>query len=211
MKIFASILNANFLTLGKDIEEIERGGIDGFHLDVMDGHFVPNISLGTPIAQALRMKTDKIIDIHLMVYNPEKFVDYFYRYGEYITVHVETEPEQAIERIKKYGRKAGIALNPETDVKNIFPYIEKVELVLVMSVHPGFGGQKFIKDVLKKGKIIKKEREDLILAIDGGVNKEVIGEIINAGFDWVVIGSYITGAKDKKRIIEELKNVSNHH
>ena len=211
MKIFASLLNANFLELGKDIKNMEESGIDGFHLDVMDGHFVPNISLGIPIAEALRKATKKPIDIHLMVRNSEKFVNYFKDYGEYITVHIEISPEKSIKKIKEYGKIPGLAINPKTEIKTIFPYLKDVELVLIMSVHPGFGGQSFIKDVLKKAEKVKKEKENITLAIDGGINKEIIKEIRNYGFDIAVVGSHITKSNNRKKIIKELKYVSTHN
>ncbi|WP_347318245.1 ribulose-phosphate 3-epimerase [Rossellomorea sp. RS05] len=212
MKIAPSILSADFSKLGEDIREVEAGGADYIHVDVMDGHFVPNITLGPPIVKAIRPITGLPLDVHLMISEPAKYVDAFADAGaDYITVHVEADPHihRTIQSIKNRGVKAGVVLNPGTASELIKPLIADIDMVLLMTVNPGFGGQAFIPSVVTKIKEIRKWADQLNPAleieVDGGINPETIAVCAEAGADVFVAGSAIYNQSDRKKAIEDLK------
>ncbi|MGD7048250.1 ribulose-phosphate 3-epimerase [Rossellomorea marisflavi] len=212
MKIAPSILSADFSKLGEDIREVEAGGADYIHVDVMDGHFVPNITLGPPIVKAIRPITGLPLDVHLMISEPAKYVDAFADAGaDYITVHVEADPHihRTIQLIKNRGVKAGVVLNPGTASELIKPLIADIDMVLLMTVNPGFGGQAFIPSVVTKIKEIRKWADEfnpaLEIEVDGGINPETIAVCAEAGADVFVAGSAIYNQSDRKKAIEDLK------
>ncbi|MFH1856564.1 MAG: ribulose-phosphate 3-epimerase [Candidatus Omnitrophota bacterium] len=206
IKIAPSLLSADFGCLEKDMKEIENI-VDMWHIDVMDGHFVPNITIGPVVVKSLKGKTKLPLDVHLMISKPEKFVDSFIKAGaDLLTFHIEAvpNPEKILRAIKKKGIKCGLSVNPETSIEKIKPYLKIVDLVLIMSVHPGFGGQKFINYCADK---IKKIRPlyDGQISIDGGINDITAKKAVSAGVDILVAGNYIFSAKDRKAAIEKLK------
>ncbi|SFA74806.1 MULTISPECIES: ribulose-phosphate 3-epimerase [unclassified Bacillus (in: firmicutes)] len=208
VKIAPSILSADFARLGEEIKDVERGGADYIHVDVMDGHFVPNITIGPLIVEAIRPVTTLPLDVHLMIENPDSYIEAFANAGaDYITVHVEAcrHLHRTIQLIKSYGIKAGVVLNPATPVDSIQHIISDVDLVLLMSVNPGFGGQKFIPEVLKKIRAVKEmidERNlDVEIEIDGGVNAETARLCVEAGATVLVAGSAIYNEKDRAKAI----------
>ena len=210
-KILPSILSADFANLERDIKELENIGIDMFHIDVMDGNFVPNISFGFPIIEAIRPKTDKIFDCHLMIANPENYVEQFCKIGcDMISFHIEAtnHADRLIQVIKDNGKKAGIALNPQTSLESIKYLLPKVEYVLIMTVNPGFGGQKFIPEMLEKIEELAKIREEknynFLIEVDGGINVETSKACRDKGADILVCGSFLFGASDKEKILGEL-------
>jgi ribulose-phosphate 3-epimerase len=195
-QISASILNADFSRLGEEVTRAVAGGVDSIHLDVMDGHFVPNLTLGPVVVEALRPFSALPYHSHLMIQEPMRYVETFAHAGSDLVVfHVEADgdPHEVIAAIHRTGRAAGIALNPETDAKAVHPYLEEIDLLLVMTVHPGFGGQEFLVDVLPKLAALRAEAErrrlDLPIGVDGGVNDETIGQAYAAGGDVLVVGS----------------------
>jgi ribulose-phosphate 3-epimerase len=195
-QISASILNADFASLGAEVERAARGGVDSIHLDVMDGHFVPNISLGPVVVEAVRPVTQLPFHSHLMISEPLRYVDEFAEAGSDLVIfHVEADddPDAVIDAIRAAGKQPGIAINPETPAESVHPYLERLEMLLVMTVHPGFGGQAFIHDVMPKLRSLAAEIErrglELPIGIDGGVNAETIGEAHAAGGEVLVVGS----------------------
>ena len=191
-----SILSADFANLGRDIEAVTRGGADQIHVDVMDGHFVPNLTIGPAVVKALRPHSGKPFDVHLMISPVDHFLDAFAEAGaDIITVHPEAGPHlhRTIQRIKGLGKKAGVSLNPATPAKMLDYVIEEIDLVLVMSVNPGFGGQKFIHSQLKKieaiANRIAKDRLDVDVEVDGGVDGDNARQVIDAGATVLVAGT----------------------
>ncbi|WP_024614608.1 ribulose-phosphate 3-epimerase [Clostridium sp. Ade.TY] len=212
IKIAPSILSADFSKLGEEVELLDKGGADYIHIDVMDGAFVPNITLGAPIVKAIRNRTDKVFDVHLMVESPSRYIDDFVDAGaDIITIHYEAEKhiDRAIQYIKSKGVKAGIVLNPGTPTIMIKDLISKIDMVLIMSVNPGFGGQSFIDYSLEKVKEVdemrKKYNKDLIIEIDGGVCKDNIKAVREAGVDVAVAGSAVYKNGEVMKNISELK------
>ena len=212
VKIAPSILSADFSKLGEEIKDVERGGADYIHVDVMDGHFVPNITIGPLIVDSIRPITKLPLDVHLMIENPDLYIEDFAKAGaDYITVHVEAcrHLHRTIHLIKSLGVKAGVVLNPATPVQLIEPIIEELDMVLLMSVNPGFGGQKFISSVLSKIKQVKEMSEqkglNLEIEVDGGVNEETALLCIEAGATVLVAGSAVFNQSDRREAISRLK------
>jgi ribulose-phosphate 3-epimerase len=213
IKIAPSILSANFARLEEDIKDVERGGADYIHVDVMDGHFVPNITIGPLIVEAIRPVTQLPLDVHLMIENPDQYIDAFAKAGaDILTVHVEAcqHLHRTVQHIKTKGMKAGVVLNPHTPVSMIEHVIEDVDLVLLMTVNPGFGGQSFIHSVLPKIKqvadIVKKRKLQVEIEVDGGVNPETAKLCIEAGANVLVAGSAIYNQKDRSQAITKIRN-----
>ena len=210
-KILPSILSADFANLERDIKELESIGIDMFHIDVMDGNFVPNISFGFPIIESIRPKTDKVFDCHLMIANPENYVEQFCKVGcDMVSFHIEAtnHADRVIQVIKNNGKKAGIVLNPQTSIDSIKYLLPKLDYVLIMTVNPGFGGQKFIPEMLEKIEELAKLREEknynFLIEVDGGVNVETSKACRDKGADLLVCGSFLFGASDKEKTLGEL-------
>lgn len=203
IKIAPSILSADFVNLKEDIKKLEEGGADFLHLDVMDGHFVPNITFGPPVIKSLRNITDIPFDVHLMIEKPERYIEDFAKAGaDLITVHVEatTHLHRTIESIKSYGVKAGVALNPATPLDSIEYVLEYLDLVLIMTVNPGFGGQKFIEStkrkIVKLRDMVEKRNLSTLIEADGGIKLDNYKEIAQCGLDIIVVGSGIFEAED---------------
>lgn len=207
-----SLLSADFSNLEKEIKSIEAGGADWLHLDIMDGHFVPNITFGPGLVKALRPHSNLFFDAHLMIENPDYYVEEFVKSGcELITVHLEAVKHlhRSIQNIKSYGLKAGVSLNPATSLDGIEYVLDNLDLVLIMSANPGFGGQKFISQVLPKIKelkqMIKKRGLSTYIQVDGGINAETAAQVVKAGADVLVAGSFVFGSPDRKEAIASLK------
>lgn len=214
VKIAPSILSADFSKLGEEIKDVEKGGADYIHVDVMDGHFVPNITIGPLIVEAIRPITKLPLDVHLMIEEPDRYIEAFANAGaDYITVHVEAcrHLHRTIHLIKSLGVKAGVVLNPATPVNTIQHVIKDVDMVLLMSVNPGFGGQSFIDEVLPKIREVKSLAEqhnpELEIEIDGGVNEETAKLCIEAGANVLVAGSAIYNKADRKAAIEAIRGI----
>ena len=208
--ISPSILSCDFANLEKEIKKVEPY-VPWIHIDVMDGHFVPNISIGIPVIKSIRKITNLFFDVHLMIENPEKYVDAFIDAGsDLITFHYEAAKENTpkiIEQIKNKGKKAGLSIKPKTDPAEIKNYIDLCDLILIMTVEPGFGGQKFMEDCAKKIATVKKmaNKDDLIIQVDGGIN-DLTGKLCtNLGANSLVAGNYIYKSEDIKKAIELLK------
>lgn len=202
-----SILSADFLHLGEAIQMVEESEAEWVHCDIMDGHFVPNISYGIPIVKAVRPATKKVVDCHLMIEHPELYVKAFAAAGaDMITVHQEAcvHLDRQVAQIHDLGCKAGVALNPATPVEALVDILHAVDMVLIMSVNPGFGGQKFIPRALDKVRRLRALAPDLLIQVDGGVNAETGAQLVAAGADVLVAGSYVFGAKEPKEAIHSL-------
>lgn len=209
-----SILSADFTRLGDEIRAVEQAGADWIHADVMDGHFVPNITFGPLMVAAVKRVTQLPIDVHLMIENPDDYIPEFAKSGaDWISVQVETCPHlnRSLQMIKEHGVRAGAVLNPSTSLNVLDWVLEDVDYVLIMSVNPGFGGQAFIKSSLEKLRRLRKMIDDRGLAtlveIDGGVNEETIAEVAAAGADVFVAGSAIFGQNDYRRVITRFKQL----
>ncbi|MDM5338026.1 ribulose-phosphate 3-epimerase [Fictibacillus enclensis] len=214
IKVAPSILSADFSKLGEEVRAADESGADYIHIDVMDGHFVPNITMGPLVVNAIRPFTDLTFDVHLMIENPDQYIPNFAEAGaDIITVHVEACPHlhRTIQLIKEHGKKAGVVLNPATPIDTIKHVLPELDLVLIMSVNPGFGGQSFIQESLSKIKelrtLIDEKGLDVEIEVDGGVNAETARLCEKAGATVLVAGSAIYGKKDIKGAIQAIRGV----
>ncbi len=212
--ISPSLLSADFTNLKADIEMVNKSEADWFHLDIMDGVFVPNISYGLPVVQQINKIATKPLDVHLMIIDPDRYVEAFQKAGaDYLTVHYEacTHLHRTVQNIKQHGMKAGVSLNPHTPVAVLEDIIADIDLVLLMSVNPGFGGQSFIENTYKKVKQLKQLIADsdskALIEIDGGVNLETGAKLVAAGVDALVAGSFVFGSDNPTQTISALKKL----
>lgn len=210
IKIAPSILSSDFSRLGEEIVAMKQAKADYIHIDVMDGVFVPNLTFGPPIIKSIRKYTELIFDVHLMIEGPERYIQNYVKAGaDIITVHVEstTHLHRVIQQIKSFGVRAGVSLNPSTSEEVLKYIIQDIDMVLVMSVNPGFGGQKFIPATIEKIKAIRAMRADIEIEVDGGITDETIQSCIDAGANTFVAGSYIFSGDYQERIAI-LKNIN---
>lgn len=212
IEIAPSILSADISKLREQIEEVEKAGAHYIHIDVMDGHFVPNLTFGPIIVETVRKITNLPLDVHLMIENPGLYIGNYVDSGaDILTVHLEacTHLDRVIQRIKEYGIKAGVAINPSTPEKSLEYVINDLDLVLVMSVNPGFGGQKLIRNVLPKFKWLREQNPNLILEIDGGVSPETAPEIAKAGANLLVAGNAVFKQSNIGRAVKTILSAAN--
>lgn len=213
IKIAPSILSADFSMLRNEIERLEKAGADLLHIDVMDGHFVPNLTIGPPVIKSIRKCSGLVFDVHLMIENPQQYIDSYANAGaDIITVHVESKGNinDTIKMIKSFGKRAAVSLNPDTPVSAIEDILPELDMVLLMSVYPGFGGQKYIGHVTDKiselrGIIVEKGLS-IDIEVDGGITAENVGEVVRAGANIIVAGSYIFNAPDMEAAIKTLRD-----
>ena len=207
--ISPSILSADFANIERDIKDAEKAGADWIHIDVMDGHFVPNITIGVPVVKSIKQITKLPLDVHLMIENPDNFIEPFALAGaDIITFHYEAAKDvnNIVNLIKSFGKKAGISIKPKTPADVLFPYLKDLDMVLVMTVEPGFGGQKFMEDCAQKIPIIKsKAPEDLIIQVDGGINAQTAKICTFLGANSLVAGNYIYKSDDISKAIDSLR------
>lgn len=213
IKISPSILSCDYSKMGEEFKRMEECGADWLHIDVMDGHFVPNITLGAPIVKCMRKCSSLVFDVHLMISDPKKYIPDFVKAGaDIITFHIESDSptEETIDLIRSLGCKAALSVKPKTPVEVVFPYLEKLSMVLVMTVEPGFGGQSFMADMMDKVKVLRAECErrglDTDIQVDGGINEQNAGLAVLSGANVLVAGSAVFGSKDAKATIASLKN-----
>lgn len=211
-----SVLSCDFANVQRDVEMINNSSADWFHVDVMDGVFVPNISFGFPVIKAIKKHANKPLDVHLMIQNPDQYIEEFAACGaDILTVHVEacTHLHRTIHAIKAAGMQVGVAINPHTPVSVLEEILENIDLVLIMSVNPGFGGQKFIESAVAKVKKLAKFKEELnpqlIIEVDGGVNLETGKQLVEAGATALVAGSFVFGSNNPAETIKSLKELGN--
>lgn len=214
VKIAPSILSADFGRLAEEVKRVEEAGVDFIHIDVMDGHFVPNITLGPVVIEAVRRSTKLPLDVHLMITNPEKYIKDFIQAGaDYLTVHVEAcvHLHRTVWQIKDLGARVGVALNPATPIVMLEEILREVDMVLIMSVNPGFGGQDFISFCMEKIKKTKEKIREInpsaLLEVDGGIKLENAKEVVEAGADILVMGSAFFKEKDYKSFVKRLRSI----
>ncbi len=212
IKISPSILASDFANLGQEAKDMEDAGVEMLHIDVMDGHFVPNISFGAPVMKMVRPYFSRIFDVHLMISEPLRYIDDFVKAGaDIITFHVECDSnvQATIDKIKASGCKVGLSVKPKTPAQAILPYLDQIDMVLVMTVEPGFGGQKFMADMMPKvqefRKAIDESGKDIDLQVDGGVNEETAKICVQNGANVLVAGSYLFRQKDYKQAVATLR------
>ena len=212
VKIAPSILSANFLNLGEEIKAADKAGADMLHIDIMDGHFVPNITIGPFIVESIRKITSLPLDVHLMIEEPDRYLMDFIKAGaDFLTVHYETSVHlhRTVQRIKESGVKAGVSLNPATSILSVEHILPDIDFVLLMSVNPGFGGQKFIPHIIHKitalKKIIRNRGLSTLIEVDGGIKLDNAKEVVSAGADILVMGSAFFNSKDYKATIKKLR------
>ncbi len=215
IQIAPSILSADFSRLGEEIQAVDRAGCDVIHIDVMDGHFVPNITIGPLVVRAARSVTRKELDVHLMITDADRYVDDFAEAGaDWITVHVEacTHLHRTVARIKELGKKAGAVVNPATSLSSLDYILDELDLVMLMSVNPGFGGQSFIPSTLSKIRQLKRLIDDrnlkVEIEVDGGISEKTIGEVAGAGANIFVAGSAVYGSENYGQTIAALKKLA---
>lgn len=215
VEILPSILSADFARLADDIAKVESAGIRMLHVDVMDGHFVPNITLGPPVVKSVRKVTKLTLDCHLMITNPDQYIGPFVEAGaDQLSVHQEVCPhlDRTLRTIQSEGARAGVVLNPSTPVSTLDDVLDVMDFVLVMSVNPGFGAQRFIPNALKKIAALARKRSELglqfAIEIDGGVSLDNVGEIVRAGCDWLVAGSSVFGSADPAQTVNRMQQLA---
>ncbi|MEX1029202.1 MAG: ribulose-phosphate 3-epimerase [Paenibacillaceae bacterium] len=208
-----SILSADFAKLAQEIQEVERGGADWLHIDVMDGHFVPNITIGPLIVEAIRPHTKLPLDVHLMIEHPERYVPAFAKAGaDLISIHVEADIHlhRTLQMIKQLGVRAGAVINPATPVEQLIPVLDMVDYILVMTINPGFGGQPFIPSTLDKIRrlrriLVERDFAHIDIEVDGGINTETAGQVVAAGANVLVAGTAVFGNPDRSKALTELR------
>ena len=210
LKVSVSVLNGDLTNISETAEKIERSGADMLHFDVMDGLFVDNISFGAPVLNAFHKISKLFTDVHLMIVNPFKYIEQFAGAGaDMITFHIESasDPAETIEKIHAHGLSAGLAVSPKTPVAEVFPFLNMLESVLVMSVEPGFGGQAFIAESLGKIKLLKEHTPNISVQVDGGITLATAKMAVNAGADNLVSGSYLLKCGDMKSAVGQMQNL----